>query len=84
MPFGRILISYLVTMGSIPEYLRQNFIALADCLGGAMDREAYLESIRLAGFAEVSVVAESPYEFAGMDERLSGKIISLKVRAYKG
>lgn len=82
-PGGRILISDLVTAGSIPEDVRQNFMAWADCLGGAMEREAYLETISLAGFADVSVVAESSYEFAGMEERLKGKIISVKVRAWK-
>ncbi len=32
---------------------------------------------------EITVVSESPYKFAGMDARLRGKIISVKVRAYK-
>ena len=82
-PGGRMLISDLVTAGTLPADVRQNFIAWADCLGGAMEKDAYLETIQLAGFADVSVVAESPYEFAGMDERLSGKIISVKVRALK-
>jgi SAM-dependent methyltransferase len=83
-PGGRILISDLVTAGTLPDDVRQNFMAWADCLGGAMEKEAYLDTIRLAGFAEVSVVSESPYGFAGMDERLMGKIISVKVRAHKG
>ena len=69
-PGGRMLISDLVTAGTLPADVRQNFIAWADCLGGAMEKDAYLETIQLAGFADVSVVAESPYEFAGMDERL--------------
>lgn len=83
-PGGRILISDLVTVGTLPADVRQNFIAWADCLGGAMDKDAYLETIRLAGFANVAIVSESPYEASEMDERLSGKIISVKVRAYKG
>ena len=83
-PGGRILISDLVTVGALPADVRQSAIAWADCLAGAMEKEAYLETIRLAGFAAVAIVAESPYEFAGMDERLSGKIISVKVIAFKG
>ena len=82
-PGGRMLISDLVTAGTLPADVRQNFIAWADCLGGAMEKDAYLETIQLAGFADISVVAESPYEFTGLDERLSGKIISVKVRALK-
>jgi SAM-dependent methyltransferase len=83
-PGGRILISDLVTVGALPADVRQSAIAWADCLAGSMEKEAYLETIRLAGFAAVAIVAESPYEFAGMDERLSGKIISVKVIAFKG
>ena len=82
-PGGRILISDLVTAGALPADVRQSAIAWADCLAGAMEKDAYLETIRLAGFAEVAVVAESPYEPTGMDERLHGKIISVKVRAFK-
>jgi arsenite methyltransferase len=83
-PGGRILISDLVTEGSLPEEVRRSFAAWADCLAGAMEREAYLEVMRSAGFGEVRVVAESGYEAPEMDPRLRGKIVSVKVRAVKG
>ena len=80
---GRILIADLVTAGELPPDVRASVAAWADCLAGAMAKQAYLETIRRAGFAEVTVVSESPYEAPGMDERLQGKIISVKVRAVK-
>ncbi len=79
-PGGRILISDLVTAGTLPEDVRQSAIAWADCLAGAMEREAYLETIRQAGFDTVEAVSLKPYEAPGMDERLQGKILSLQVR----
>jgi SAM-dependent methyltransferase len=82
-PGGRILIADLVTAGELPPDVRASAAAWADCLAGALAKEAYLETIRRAGFAEVTVVSESPYEAPGMDERLQGKIISVKVRAVK-
>ena len=82
-PGGRILISDLVTAGELPPDVRASAAAWADCLAGAMDQEAYLETIRRAGFAEVVVVSESAYAAPGMDARLRGKIISVKVRALK-
>ena len=82
-PGGRILIADLVTAGELPPDVRASAAAWADCLAGAMEKEAYLETIRRAGFAEVSVVSESPYEAPGMDVRLQGKILSVKVRAFK-
>ena len=82
-PGGRILIADLVTAGELPPDVRASAAAWADCLAGAMAKEAYLETIRRAGFAAVTVVSESPYEAPGMDERLRGKILSVKVRAFK-
>jgi len=83
-PGGRILISDLVTAGTLPEDVRASAAAWAGCLAGAMEKEAYLETIRRAGFAAVTVVSETAYEAPGMDERLRGIIISVKVRGLKG
>ncbi len=82
-PGGRILIADLVTVGDLPPEVLASAVAWADCLAGAMEKEAYLETIRRAGFSEVTVVSESTYEAPGMDERLRGKIMSVKVRAFK-
>jgi arsenite methyltransferase len=82
-PGGRILISDLVTTEVLPEDVRASCAAWADCLAGAMEKEAYLETIRQAGLAEVSVASESPYASPEMDPRLMGKILSVKVRAFK-
>ncbi|RJR34603.1 MAG: methyltransferase domain-containing protein [Deltaproteobacteria bacterium] len=83
-PGGRILIADLVTAGELPPDVKASAAAWADCLAGAMEKEAYLETIRRAGFTEVTVVSEFAYEAPGMDERLQGKILSVKVRAFKG
>ena len=83
-PGGRILIADLVTAGELPPDVRASAAAWADCLAGAMPKDAYLETIRSAGFVEVGVVSESSYEAPGMDERLRGKILSVKVSAVTG
>jgi arsenite methyltransferase len=83
-PGGRILISDMVTSGDLPADVRASAAAWADCLAGAMEKEEYLETIRQAGFAEVTVVSESAYAAPGMDARLREKIISVKVRGLKG
>jgi arsenite methyltransferase len=82
-PGGRMLIADLVTDGELPPDVRSSAAAWADCLAGAMAKEAYLETIRQAGFGAVTVVSESAYEAPGMDVRLQGKILSIKVRALK-
>ncbi|MGC2692889.1 MAG: arsenite methyltransferase [Desulfobaccales bacterium] len=82
-PGGRLLVADLTTVGELPPDVRDSAAAWADCLAGALEKEVYLETIRRAGFAEVALVSESPYEGPGMDGRLSGKVISVKVRAVK-
>jgi arsenite methyltransferase len=82
-PGGRMLISDLVTAGDLPAAVRASAAAWADCLAGAPEKGEYLDTIRRAGFAEVAVVSQSPYEAPGMDPGLQGQIISVKVRAFK-
>lgn len=83
-PGGRLLIADLVTDGPLPADIRASAAAWAECLAGAMPREDYLKTIRSAGFDAVEVVSQAPYETPDMDERLRQKILSVKVRAFKG
>ena len=82
-PGGRMLVSDLVTVGELPDEVRQSFAAWVDCLAGAMEKEVYLQTIREANFIEVAVVSQRPYAATEMDARLQGKIVSLNVRAVK-
>ena len=80
---GRILISDLVTEGELPEDVRRSFEAWAACIAGALEKQEYVDTIRRAGFRDVSVVAQHSYAEPGMDDRLPGKITSVQVKAYK-
>jgi len=42
-----------------------------------------LNTIKKAGFQDVTIVAERPFDEPGMDDRLAGKIISIQVKAHK-
>jgi SAM-dependent methyltransferase len=82
-PGGRMMISDLVTAGELPEEIRRSFEAWAECVAGALEREAYLETIRRAGFQDIAIVAEHAFDEPGMSEALKGKIISVQVKAHK-
>lgn len=82
-PNGRILISDLVTEGELPDDVRQSFEAWAGCIAGALEKQEYLNTIKKAGFKDVTIAAEHPFGELGMDDRLAGKIISIQVKAYK-
>jgi len=82
-PNGRILISDLVTEGELPEDVRRSFDAWAECIAGAMEKQEYLNTIKKAGFRDVTIVAEHLFSEPGMDDGLAWKIISIQVKAYK-
>jgi len=79
---GRIMISDLVTEEELSKEIRDNFSAWAGCIAGALVKEDYLDTIRRAGFKNVKIVSESHYNI-DVSEELHGKIVSIKVEAYK-
>lgn len=58
-PEGRILVSDIVAEG-IPEELKGYL--WSSCVGGALDEESYLQTIREAGFEEVKIVDRLDYD----------------------
>jgi arsenite methyltransferase len=57
-PSGRFAISDVVIEGEFPEALRQAAELYVGCVSGAMDKTAYLDLIRAAGFRNVEVAKE--------------------------
>ena len=82
-PNGRILISDIVTEGELPEDVRRSFEAWAGCIAGALEKQEYLDTIKKAGFKAVMIVSEHPFRVANMDDRLTGTIMSIHVKARK-
>jgi SAM-dependent methyltransferase len=82
-PGGRILISDIVTNGELPPEIKKNFEAWAACIAGGMEKGAYLNLIKEAGFKKIEIVKENVYDEPSLDEAIKGKIISIQLRAYK-
>jgi len=82
-PGGRILISDIVTEGELPEDIRKNFEAWAGCIAGALEKKEYLDTIKRAGFRDVNIVSQNTFCEPGLDDRLAGRITSVKVKAHK-
>jgi arsenite methyltransferase len=87
-PGGRMLLSDLVLTRPLSRELQQNVALYVGCIAGAAMKDDYLEMIRRAGFAEVSVVEERGYTVgldtlpAGSPEREAfASVVSVKVRA---
>lgn len=80
-PGGHFSISDIVTLGELPEDLQRVAELYVGCIVGAMDREAYLQLIRAAGFHAVRVQRETriaiPRELLldhGISSAIAGKL----------
>jgi len=60
-PGGKFTVSDIVSVGSIPDEVRNNMTEWAGCVAGALDRDVYLEIAVNAGFRDVNVVSDKSY-----------------------
>jgi len=66
-PGGRVMISDIVLSRDLPEALAGSLAAYAGCIAGAVRKDDYIRLLEKAGFGDVRVVQESPFE-VGVDE----------------
>lgn len=74
---GRFVISDAVTREALPESVKNDPAAWAQCFGGAVTEAEYLASIRAAGFPKVEILKRREYL------KNSYEFISLTIRAVK-
>jgi arsenite methyltransferase len=61
---GKVVLSDIVTVGTMPDQLRADMRLWAGCIAGAIDKEAYLAIVRETGFRDVRILTEKPYKFS--------------------
>ena len=81
-PNGRLMVSDLVTQGTLPEDVKNSFDAWAGCIAGALEKGEYLDKIKQARFTNVKIVSQKLYTI-DVSPELRGKIVSIQVEAYK-
>ncbi|MCX5771896.1 MAG: methyltransferase domain-containing protein [Candidatus Hydrogenedentes bacterium] len=81
-PGGRMCVSDLVTAGEFSEDALNDEV-WGEWLKVAQSRNDYLRAIEQAGFQEVRVEGEATFPMAENDERLKGRITSMRITARK-
>lgn len=74
---GRFVVADAVTKMPLPQHVKNDPEAWAQCYGGAVTEKEYLEAIQAAGFSEVSILNRREYIKNGYD------FISLTIKAVK-
>ena len=68
-PGGRLMISDIVLLKELPDFIKNSIEAYIGCVSGATMKDKYIEAIKEAGFQEVKLIDEIslPCEFVGND-----------------
>ena len=74
---GRFVISDAVTKYPLPPEVKNDPEAWAQCFGGSITEEEYLENIKQSGFENIEILKRREYLKNGYD------FISVTIRAYK-
>lgn len=64
-PTGRLMISDIVVLAELPDFIKNSIAAYIGCLSGAIKKDEYIDGIEKAGFREVKIIEETsfPVEF---------------------
>ena len=60
-PGGRLMVSDLVLLKELPNFIKHSIEAYIGCLSGAMMKDEYVEAIGAAGFHEVRIIDETSF-----------------------
>jgi ubiquinone/menaquinone biosynthesis C-methylase UbiE len=60
-PGGRLMISDIVLLKELPDYIRNSIQAYVGCVAGAMLKDEYLKAVREAGFQDVKIIDETAF-----------------------
>jgi ubiquinone/menaquinone biosynthesis C-methylase UbiE len=82
-PRGRLIVSDIVSEGALPDEIKDDPDAWACCIGGALEKQEYLEKIKKAGFEDVEIVASREFYTGNIANQTKGKLLSITVKAYK-
>ena len=58
-PGGRLMISDIVLLKELPDFIKSSIEAYIGCLSGAIMRDEYIDAIKNAGFKEIKIIDET-------------------------
>jgi SAM-dependent methyltransferase len=80
---GRLIVSDIVSEGTLPDEIRDDPDAWACCIAGALEQREYLEEIKKAGFEDVKIVSSREFYIEDKANQTKEKLLSITVKAYK-
>jgi SAM-dependent methyltransferase len=60
-PGGRLMISDIVLLKELPDFIKNSIQAYVGCVSGAMLKDEYLKAVNEAGFQDVKIIDETAF-----------------------
>jgi SAM-dependent methyltransferase len=73
-PGGRLVVSDIVMLKELPEFIQESIAAYVGCISGAIKKNTYLKAIKSAGFEDVKIVEESILPMKNASNALAAKL----------
>ena len=58
---GRLMISDIVLLKPLPDFLQRSMAAYVECIAGALQKQEYIETVKAAGFRDVQIAKETTF-----------------------
>ncbi|HMB46297.1 MAG TPA: arsenite methyltransferase [Candidatus Methanoperedens sp.] len=78
-PGGRLMVSDIVLLKELPDFVRDSIEAYTGCVAGATKKDEYLNTIKNVGFKEVQVLDETNYPLDFLENDPIGKQVVEKL-----
>jgi len=78
-PEGRLMVSDIVLLEELPEYILISVSAYVGCISGAVKKEEYMETIKRAGFKDVKIISEAHFPVESMVNDPTAQAIIKKI-----
>lgn len=80
-PGGRLMVSDIVLLKELPDFIRQSVAAYVGCISGAMLKNDYLETIKGVGFQAVSILDEALFPIDCIANDPTARVVIDKIGA---
>lgn len=74
-PGGRLMVSDIVLLEELPDFVQNSVEAYIGCLSGAIMKEEYIGAIKAAGFQEIKIVDEALFPIELMAKDPTARVI---------
>ena len=74
-PGGRLMVSDIVLLEELPDFIKTSVMAYVGCLSGAIMRDEYLGVIEAAGFQDIRIIDETYFPVDCMANDPTAKVI---------